>query len=227
MLAQRPVSKAPPTTEMTARQREWLKATINERVRLAEQLGEEGAQAYAAKKGYEPLLTKADKSLPQGFDQVYRAKDGSIVVIEAKGGSSAIGRAYGCQQGTPDWAVQAAKRVSESSKASVAERQAATIVLEAARDGKLTVQVVRTRHVLGEPVAAVLESTLKAGQAEGKAAAAFLKEAAVATKGVKAAGQMAKSGKERVGLQRPPVGLFPKSPKVLALSPSASMSLFA
>jgi len=192
-MAQQPVNEAPPATTMTARQREWLTATINERVRLAELLGEEGARAYAGKKGYEPILTKADKSLPQGFDQVYRARDGSIVVIEAKGGTSAIGRAYGCQQGTPEWAVQAAKRVAESPKASAVEKQAATLVLEAARDGKLTVQVVRTRHALGEPVVAVLESTLKAGQAEGKAAAAILEEAAVATKAAQAAGRAAKS----------------------------------
>lgn len=66
-LAQQPATKAPPAT-MTARQQEWLSATSNERVRLAEKLGEEGACANAAKKGYEPILTKADKSLPQGFD---------------------------------------------------------------------------------------------------------------------------------------------------------------
>jgi hypothetical protein len=115
--------------------------------------------------------------LRQGFDQVYRAKDGSIVVIEAKGCTSALSRAYGCEQGTPEWAVQAAKRVAESFKASAAEKQAARFVLDAAKKGNLTVLVVRTRHVLGEPVAAVLESTLKSGPTESKRATEILNEA--------------------------------------------------
>jgi hypothetical protein len=191
--AQQPAAEAPPTSAMTTRQREWLKSTISERVRLAERLGEEGARAFAKKKGYAPLLMKADKVLVQGLDQVWRAKDGTIVVLEAKGGTSAIGRGYGCQQGTPEWAVQAAKRVAASPKASAAEKQAARLVLEAARDGRLTVQVVRTRHVLGEPVAAVLESTLKAGQSEGKAAAAMLEETVVATKAARAVARMGTS----------------------------------
>src|SRR5207245_1929416 len=150
----------------TPAQVEWLKASTDERVKIAERLGEEGAEAFAAKKGYEPLLRNADKVLRQGFDQVYRARDGSIVVIEAKGGTSAINRAYGRQQGTPEWAVQAAKHVAESSKASAAEKQASRRVLAAAKEGNLTVQLVRTRHVLGEPVTAVLESTLRGGQTE-------------------------------------------------------------
>lgn len=108
-------------------------------------------------------------------------------MIEAKGGTSALGHAYGCEQGTPAWAVQAAERIVNSPKATAAERQAATLVLEAARDGKLIVQVVRTHHVLGEPLAAVLESTLKAGEAERKTAAVILEEAAAAIKGAKAA----------------------------------------
>jgi hypothetical protein len=48
------------------------------------------------------------------------------------------------------------------------------MVLEAARKGKLVVQVVRTKHVLGEPLAAVLESSLKVGAVESKTAATML-----------------------------------------------------
>jgi hypothetical protein len=184
---------APPAAKVTVRQEEWLQATIDQRVKLAERLGEEGAEAFATKKGYEPLLRNGDKVLRQGFDQVYRATDGSIVVIEAKGGTSAISRAYGCEQGTPEWAVQAAKRVAENSKASAAEKQAARLVLEAAKEGKLTVQVVRTRHVLGEPVAAVLESSLKAGQAEAKIAGGMLEELGVGVKAAQSAGQAART----------------------------------
>ncbi len=182
MNAQPPGEKALPANTPTDRQHEWMKATDQERIQLAERIGEEGAHAFAAKQGYKPLLTKGDKSLSQGFDQVYQARDGSIVVIEAKGGTSPLGRAYGCQQGTPEWAVQAARRVTLSTKASAAEKQAARLVLEAARDGKLTVQVVRTRHVLGKPLAAVVETTLKVTQAEGKVASVMLKEVTVTTK---------------------------------------------
>lgn len=178
---------------MTPRQSQWLQASPDERIRLAERIGEDGAEGLAGKKGYEPLLQRGDKLLPQGFDQVYRAKDGSIVVIEAKGGTSAINRAYGCEQGTPEWAVHAAKRVAQGSKASVAEKHAAKLVLEAAQQGNLTVQVVRTRHVLGEPVVAILESTLKAGQVESKIAATMLEEMAVTAKTVQSAGQAAKT----------------------------------
>jgi hypothetical protein len=178
---------------MSIRQSQWLQASLEERVRLAEHLGEEGAEAFAAKKDYKPLLRNGDKVLRQGFDQVYRAKDGSIVVIEAKGGTSAISRAYGCQQGTPAWAVQAAKSVAESSKASAAEKEAAKLVLDAARSGNLTIQVVRTRHVLGEPVVAVLESTLKVGQTESKIAATMLEELEVGTKAAQSAGQAVKT----------------------------------
>lgn len=184
---------APPAANRTDRQSQWLRSSLDERVRLAERLGEEGAEAFAKKKGYEPLLRNGDKVLRQGFDQVYRAKDGGIVVIEAKGGTSAINRAYGFQQGTPEWAVQAAKRVAESSKASAAEGHAARLVLEAAKEGNLTVQVVRTRHVQGEPVAAVLESSLKAGQAESKIAATMLEELGHGAKSAQAASQTAKA----------------------------------
>src|ERR1051326_1485355 len=69
-----------PAAKTTARQTQWQRASIDERVGLAEQIGEEGAEGFAAKNGYEPLLRNGDKVLRQGFDQVYRAKDGRIVV---------------------------------------------------------------------------------------------------------------------------------------------------
>jgi len=184
---------APPTEQMTARQRQWLNATLEQRQVLAERLGEEGAERFAAKQDYKPLLQNGDKALRQGLDQVYRAKDGSIVVIEAKGGTSAINRAYGFEQGTPEWAVESARRVAASPKASAAEKQAAREVLEAAKQGKLTVQVVRTKHVLGEPVAAVLEKSAKAGPEVAKRATDILKELDVAPKAAQSNTQAAKT----------------------------------
>jgi hypothetical protein len=180
---------------MTARQKQWLNATLEQRQILAEQLGEEGAERFAAKQGYKPLLQNGDKVLRQGLDQVYRAKDGGIVVIEAKGGTSAINRAYGFEQGTPEWAVESAKRVLASPKASAAEKQAARLVLEAAKDGKLTIQVVRTKHVLGEPVAAVLEKSTKAGPELAERAAAALKELGLTEKAAPSASQDGKAPK--------------------------------
>ena len=180
---------------MTARQAQWLNASINDRIFLAEVLGEEGASAYAIQKGYEPILTTVDRSLPQGIDQVYRTKDGLVLAIEAKGGTSPIARAYGCVQGTPEWAVQAAKRTVLSPKASSAEKQAAKLVLEAARDGKLAAEVIRTRHILGEPMVVALESSLKASQAESKAAAAILEEIAVLAKGGQVASRIVEVAK--------------------------------
>jgi hypothetical protein len=133
---------------------------------MAERLGEQGATALAAKKGYRPLLTGEQKAVRQGFDQVYLAPDGRVVVVEAKGGTSALGRGYGAAQGTAEWAIKAARETLNGSKTSAAEKSATRIVLEAAEQGNLTVEVVRTRHVLGEPVAAVLESSNSVTAAE-------------------------------------------------------------
>ena len=145
----------------TARQEQWLAATPQDRVRLAEALGDDGARVLAKAKGYEAVYDGFDRMLPQGPDQVYRAGDGRVIVYEAKGGSGQLGHAYGHAQGSAEWAVESAKRVLRSTKASQAERAAARETLEAAARGKLEVHVVRTSHVLGEPTAAVLERTAK------------------------------------------------------------------
>ncbi len=137
----------------------WLKATPQERVRIAEEIGELGARRYADAKGWKPLLDGTKKALSQGVDQVYETADGMIRVIEAKGGTSALGKGYGYQQGSSEWAVKAAERVLKSSKATAAERQAAQRILKAASEGKLIVDVVRTEHVLGVPTRAICEQS--------------------------------------------------------------------
>ncbi len=141
----------------TARQQQWLAASLQERVRLAEALGEEGARTMAKSKGYEALYDGLESLLPQGPDQVYRAADSRVIVYEAKGGSGQLGHAYGHPQGTTEWAVESAKRVLRSTKAGEVERAAAQKILAAATEGRLEVHVIRTKHVLGEPTAAVLE----------------------------------------------------------------------
>ncbi|MBM4075800.1 MAG: hypothetical protein FJ267_09175, partial [Planctomycetes bacterium] len=137
----------------TLRQKQWLNATIDQRRRLAEQLGEEGGRAYAKSKGWEPIHDGTSRGIPQGPDQVYRSADGRVHAIEAKGGTSQLGHAYGHPQGSSEWAVESAKRVMRSPNASTAEKTAAEAVLKAAAQGKLDVHVVRTSHVLGEPTA--------------------------------------------------------------------------
>lgn len=140
---------------------QWMNASIPERQRLAEELGEAGAKRFAAAKGWEPILTNTDKAMRQGFDQVYRSGDGLIHVVEAKGGTSSLGNGYGYRQGTTEWAVKAAEKTLKNHAATEAEKFAAREVLKAAANGKLNVHVVRTPHVLGKPGATVVESMLK------------------------------------------------------------------
>ncbi|MBQ2621474.1 MAG: hypothetical protein IJF84_09080 [Thermoguttaceae bacterium] len=114
---------------------------------ISEEIGERGAKDFARNRGWEPILTKAEKSTghPQGFDQVWKGVDGKIHVIEAKGGES---RPSG-NQGTSKWCVEAAEKTLKNHAATEAEKSAARTVLEAASKGKLDIYVVRTSHVQG------------------------------------------------------------------------------
>lgn len=145
----------------TARQQKWLAATIGERMRLAETLGDEGARKMAKAKGYVVVFDGTERTLPQGPDQVYRTADGRVIVYEAKGGSGQLGHAYGHAQGTSEWAVESAKRVLRSPNAGKAEQAASREILEAAARGQVEVHVIRTGHVLGEPSVAMLEAATK------------------------------------------------------------------
>jgi len=162
----------------TPRQQEWLQATLEQRVRLAEEIGEQGARQLAHSKGWQAVFDGSEKSIPQGLDQVYRDADGFVHVVEAKGGGSQLGHAYGHPQGSSEWAVEAAKRTIRSNRASVAEKEAAKAVVEAAAKGKLQVHVVRTGHVLGEPTAAVLKQSVGTSEAAAKAAETALDDLA-------------------------------------------------
>jgi hypothetical protein len=148
-------------TSVTPRQAEWLKASLDDRILLSELRGEEGARTFARQNGLEPIMNGMDKIMPQGPDQVYRGADDVIHVIEAKGGSSPLGNAYGYPQGTPEWSVKSAERVLKSTKASAVEKNAAEAILKAAAKGKLQVDVIRTELVLGEPKAPALQQSLK------------------------------------------------------------------
>jgi hypothetical protein len=147
-------------------------------VRLAEQLGEEGARAFAKAKGWTPVFDGVGRAIAQGPDQVYLGTDDLVHVIEAKGGSGQLGHAYGHPQGSSEWAVKSAKKVLCNSNATEAERRGAQAILESAAKGKLQVHVVRTSHILGEPTAAVLEQTVNCSDEAARLAQSALDDIA-------------------------------------------------
>lgn len=170
-------------TAGTVRQQQWLAATPNERMRLAEAIGDDGARVMAKAKGYDLIYDGSSRTLPQGPDQVYRGKDGRVIVYEAKGGSGQLGHAYGYPQGSTEWAVESAKRVLRSTKASEAEQRAAKEIIEAAAIGKIEVHVVRTSHILGEPTAAVLEQSVRCSDEASRLAQTAISDVSKATAG--------------------------------------------
>lgn len=143
------------STGLTDRRADYLAASgdLTKRIVIVEAIGEEGAAAWARQNGLgRPILLQPEKSSPQGFDQVWKGADGTVHVVEAKGGNSPLNSAYGeHQQGTMGHTIRAAERVLERPGASEAERRAAREVLEAADRNLLEVHVVRTPHVLGRP----------------------------------------------------------------------------
>ncbi len=155
-----------PSVRATLEQKQWLVASPEQRVVLAERIGETGARKFATSQGWAPIMESWDKTIRQGFDQVYRDARNLIHVVEAKGGSSPLGRGYGYVQGSAEWAVKAAENVLKSPHTSEIEKQAAKAVLQAACEGRLRVHVVRTTHVLGKPMMTTVEST---AEAAGKA----------------------------------------------------------
>ncbi len=165
----------------TARQLDWINSSIAQRVKLSEQLGEDGARAFATEKDWKPILEGTRKALAQGPDQVYHGGNGKIHVIEAKGGSGQLGRGYGYSQGSPEWAVESAKRVLRHPGTTAAEREAAGAILQAAANGSLEVHIVRTSHVLGEPTAAVLERTARCSGDATRLAKAAIADSASAS----------------------------------------------
>lgn len=165
-----PAAAGSPATSATPRQQAWLDASVYERALLAEDLGEEGGRAFAKSKGWTAVYDGKSWSMVHGPDQVYRAADETVHMIEAKGGTSQLGKGYGHPQGSSEWAVESAKRVLHSSSATEAERRGAQAVIDAAAHGKLEVHVVRTTHTLGEPHVAKLEQTAKCSEQATKAA---------------------------------------------------------
>lgn len=102
--------------------KEWLKATVFERQRLAEQIGEAGARLVCERQGWTCEMDGGFKAVRQGFDQVWSAGD-RVYVVEAKGGTSTLGTGYGYNQGTPEWAVEAARKTLTSHQTTEAKKK--------------------------------------------------------------------------------------------------------
>lgn len=143
-------------SELALRYQDAARLAVNEgktneaiqiKKRISEEIGERGAKEFARNRGWEPILTKAEKSTghPQGFDQVWRSVDGKIHVLEAKGGGS---RPSG-KQGTIEWCIDAAERTLKNHAATEAEKSAARTVIKEISKGNVDIYVIQTQHVQG------------------------------------------------------------------------------
>lgn len=111
-----------------------------------ELVGEEGAEIYCREQGYKPLLKHTEKQYRHGWDQVWFDEQArEIVCIEAKGGA---GRLRPGQE-TIEHAIDSARRILYSPRATARERKAAQLVLEYAEQGRLRVEVVHTSRAGG------------------------------------------------------------------------------
>ncbi len=127
---------------------------------VAEELGEAGGNAGMKKREGMTEVYTADKAsgFPQGFDAVYKDKDGVWVVLECKGGynkagiNSIMGEGYGHRQGSIGWLEGACKRVSKSPSTSAQEKKIAEDLYDAIHNGKVRIEAAHTKHRAGEPI---------------------------------------------------------------------------
>ncbi|MDM8566637.1 hypothetical protein QUF74_13425 [Candidatus Halobeggiatoa sp. HSG11] len=142
------------------RRSEYLKlmetGNIKGKALSIEKIGDAGARQYARRMNFKPLF-QGKPGQGKGFDQVYRSGK-QVIVIEAKGGESPLKKYYGYTQGTGKYSLEVAKRTLSSPTASQVEKQAAKEVIKAYKEGRLVVQVARTKHALGEPKRTIVET---------------------------------------------------------------------
>ncbi|MCK5720646.1 MAG: hypothetical protein KAH84_11975 [Thiomargarita sp.] len=126
-----------------------------------EKIGDAGARQYARSMNFKPLF-QGNPGQGKGFDQVYRFGK-QIIVVEAKGEAKArinpSKQYYGYTQGTGKYSFEVAKQTLNSPTASQVKKQAAKEVIKAYKEGRLVVQVSRTKHVSGNPKETVIETT--------------------------------------------------------------------
>ncbi|MYE98969.1 MAG: hypothetical protein F4234_02080 [Gammaproteobacteria bacterium] len=132
----------------------YLSASLGDRVKIAELIGEEGVEQYASTQRMKQLLGPRNRSIAIGPDSVYwNPASGKVSVLEAKGGSSQPKLTYGARQGTNANTIRSARGILHTSRAALSEKFQAARVLKAAQSGHLETAVVRTQHVLGTPLA--------------------------------------------------------------------------
>ena len=147
------IAAATPAHQQDYRTR-YLSARLGDRVAIAQTIGEEGVEQYAAGQRLRTLLGPQGRSTPIGPDSVYwNRSSGTVRVLEAKGGGSAPQWTYGSRQGTNTNTIRSARGVLASTGASSAERLQAARIIKAAQRGHLETGVVNTPHVLGRPLA--------------------------------------------------------------------------
>ena len=133
-------------------QSDWLGASPQNRVYLAQTIGEEGTAKYAAERGWRQVLGSQRRSIGQGPDFVYLDRfSGKVRVLEAKGGTSPLKWTYGSLQGTNANTIRSAERILGSLKTTAREKLAAARVIVTAQQGRLETGVIRTEHSLGKP----------------------------------------------------------------------------
>ncbi len=132
--------------------REYRSALLNNRIRLAERLGEQGRARFAAEHGWIKLLGSRDRGIRQGPDSVYWDRQSGLVrVLEAKGGNAQPGLFYGSPQNTNQYTIRSAQRVLKSPIATGPAKVASARVIVAAQKRRLVTGVVRTSHMGGKP----------------------------------------------------------------------------
>ena len=130
----------------------WKEANLNQRILLAEKIGEQGRAKFAAERGWIKILGSRNRGIHQGPDSVYwDQRSGRLRVLEAKGGTSPLKWTFNSRQGTNLNAIKSAERVLQSSKATYTAKVAAARAIVAAQQGRLETGVIRTNHVLGAP----------------------------------------------------------------------------
>lgn len=143
---------------LTPEQEEWINTSPEGRRGLGEQIGERGGRELAKEMGMEAVFDgTSGKGIPQGPDQVYRAKNGRIAVFETKANSSPKNKGYGYIQGSVEHTLKSAEYVLKSNRASEAQKRAAREILKAAANGKLDVYIIRTYHVQGKITKTIIE----------------------------------------------------------------------
>ena len=129
----------------------WIKATLHQRILLAEKIGIQGSARIAAERGWIKILGSRNHGIPQGPDSVYWDKrSGRLRVLEAKGGTGQVKLAFNALQGSNLHTIRSARFVLLS-KATLMEKVAAARVIVAAQQGRLVTGVISTSHVLGTP----------------------------------------------------------------------------